>query len=402
MRLSGKRILLGVSGSIAAYKSAELTRLLIKEGAEVQVIMSREAHNFITPLTLSVLSNNSVFTEFTDPASGTWNNHVALGLSADAYIIAPATANTIAKLANGYCEDLLSAVYLSARCPVYLAPAMDLDMYAHPATTENISKLIAFGINIIGPDAGDLASGLSGNGRMVEPAEITSYIIKALSHEPLLAGKKILVSAGPTREAIDPVRFLSNHSSGKMGVAIAEELSLRGADVTLICGPGIKKPASHNIKCIDIISAADLYDVCMENFPLSDVIIMAAAVADFTPAVMQNEKIKKQDTDATLKLKATRDILSEMGKGKNENQVLVGFALETENELNNAYAKLEKKNLDFIVLNSMRDNGAGFNTDTNKITIIDKNKEVTAFDLKPKKVVAGLIADHLISSLKKK
>ncbi len=401
MRLFKKRILLGITGSIAAYKSAELVRLLVKEGADVKVVMTKSAHDFVTPLTLGTLSKNPVLTAFSDPISGSWNNHVELGLWADALIIAPISANTLAKLVGGRCDDLLTAVYLSARCPVFLAPAMDLDMFAHPSTTQNISTLISFGNRIIGPDSGELASGLSGAGRMVEPAEICSYIIKSLAPEPILAGKKVLISAGPTREAIDPVRYISNHSSGKMGVALAEEFAMRGALVTLVAGPGVMMPKHRDIKIFKVVSAQQMLDACSEAFVNSDIAIMAAAVADYTPLDPANQKIKKSSEQHSLALKKTTDILEKMGKSKLKTQFLVGFALETENELNNAIAKLERKNLDLIVLNSMRDAGAGFNSESNKITIIDKNKAVTEFELKTKKEVASDIADKIISCLSK-
>ncbi|HMT29262.1 MAG TPA: bifunctional phosphopantothenoylcysteine decarboxylase/phosphopantothenate--cysteine ligase CoaBC [Bacteroidia bacterium] len=401
MRLFKKRILLGVTGSIAAYKTAELIRLLIKEGAEIQVIMTKSAHDFVTPLTLGTLSKNPVLTDFSSPVSGTWNNHVELGLWADAMIIAPISANTLSKMAEGQCDNLLLAVYLSARCPVFVAPAMDLDMFAHPATSENISRLISFGNRIIGPASGELASGLSGEGRMVEPAEICSYIVKSLAPDPKLTGKKVLISAGPTREPIDPVRFISNHSSGKMGVALAEEMALRGAEVTLVCGPGVIKPKNAGIKIINTVTANDMFEACLEVFHMSDISVMAAAVADYTPVHIEQKKIKKSAQQFSIELKATKDILAQMGSEKKSHQLLVGFALETENELQNAIGKLERKNLDLIVLNSMQDKGAGFNSDTNKITIIEKNKNTTSYTLKSKKEVASDIADKIISCLSK-
>ncbi|MBK8414213.1 MAG: bifunctional phosphopantothenoylcysteine decarboxylase/phosphopantothenate--cysteine ligase CoaBC [Bacteroidetes bacterium] len=402
MRLSGKKILLGVTGSIAAYKSAELTRLLIKEGAEIQVVMTNAAHDFVTPLTLGTLSKKPVFTEFSSPSSGTWNNHVELGIWADAMLIAPASANTIAKIAAGYCDNLLLATYLSARCPVFIAPAMDLDMFAHPTTTQNISRILSFGNCILGPESGELASGLKGAGRMVEPENIVEYLIKALSPDKALQGKNVLISAGPTREAIDPVRFISNHSSGKMGVALAEEMQLRGAQVTLVMGPGVKKPSNGAIKLISVISAADMLEACIKLFPETDIAIMAAAVADFIFGNFVDSKMKKTGNTLQLDLIPTTDILATMGKAKKDSQFLVGFALETDNELQNAMSKLEKKNLNMIVLNSMKDSGAGFNSDTNKITIIEKNnKTTTPYDLKSKKEVATDIVDHLISCLSK-
>ena len=400
MKLLGKKILIGVTGSIAAYKTAEIIRILIKEGAEIQVIMTRSAHDFVTPLTLATLSKNPVLTDFSDPFSGSWNNHVELGLWADAFLIAPLSANSLSKLAAGYCENLLSAVYLSARCPVYLAPAMDLDMYAHSLIQENLGKLATSGNLIIGPESGELASGLKGEGRMTEPNEICSYIIKVLRPEPVLAGKKVVVTAGPTREPIDPVRFISNNSSGKMGVAIAVEMAARGAQVTLIAGPGVKLPVNQSITCISVNSADDMYHACKQYFPSSFVTIMAAAVADYKPLNLATSKLKKSNTELNILLEPTRDILAELGQLKTSGQFLVGFALETDNELENAEGKLDRKNLDMIVLNSLKDTGAGFETDTNKITIIEKNKVATVFDLKSKKEVASDITDKIISCIR--
>ena len=399
MKLLGKKILVGVTGSIAAYKTADLVRLLVKEGAEVQVIMTRSAHDFVTPLTLATLSGKPVLTEFSDPHSGSWNNHVSLGMWADLYLLAPISANSIAKLASGYCEDLLSAVYLSARCPVILAPAMDLDMFAHPLVKQNLSKLTDAGNMIIGPESGELASGLIGEGRMTEPRDICTYIIRYLSPEPVLQNKHVLITAGPTKEAIDPVRFISNNSSGKMGVALAMEMALRGAKVTLIIGPGVKKPANQHITTISVNSAAEMYETCMQYFSSSEVTIMAAAVADFAPAKLNDSKLKKETGLNSIALNPTRDILAEMGAQKKDRQFLVGFALETNDELSNAISKLERKKLDLIILNSLKDKGAGFDTDTNKITIIEKNKEVTNFPLKTKKEVASDITDKIISCL---
>lgn len=399
MRLSGKRILLGITGSIAAYKSAETVRLFIKEGADVKVVMTKSAHDFVTPLTLGTLSSNPVLTEFAVPASGVWNNHVELALWADAILIAPASANTIAKMAHGYCDNLLTAIYLSAKCPVYFAPAMDLDMYAHPGNSQNISTLISFGNHIIGPESGELASGLTGEGRMTEPADIVNYLCKALNHDPAIAGKKVLISAGPTREAIDPVRYISNHSSGKMGVALAEEMQSRGAMVTLVAGPGVKPPRISAINMINVVSADDMLHSCMKAFETADITIMAAAVADFTPAHPATSKIKKTNTANSIELIPTTDILASMGSKKKKHQFLAGFALETNNEIEHALSKLERKNLDMIVLNSMNDSGAGFSVDTNKITIIEKNKNAISFALKSKKEVASDICDYIISRL---
>lgn len=399
MRLCGKRILLGITGSIAAYKSAEIVRLFIKEGAEIKVVMTKSAHDFVTPLTLGTLSSNPVLTDFAVPASGIWNNHVELALWADAIVIAPASANTIAKMAHGYCDNLLTAIYLSAKCPVFIAPAMDLDMYAHPGNTQNISILTSFGNRIIGPESGELASGLTGEGRMTEPADIVNFLSKALNTDPAIAGKKVLISAGPTREAIDPVRYISNHSSGKMGVALAEEMQLRGAAVTLVAGPGVKPPRNGAVRTVNVVSATDMMNACMKEFVSANIIIMAAAVADFTPAHPAHNKIKKTGASNSIELIPTTDILASMGKIKKPHQFLAGFALETNNEMEHAQSKLERKNLDMIVLNSMNDSGAGFSVDTNKITIIEKNKNAISFALKPKKEVASDICDYIISRL---
>lgn len=396
MQLSGKKILLGVTGSIAAYKSADLIRLLIKEGATVKVVMTPCAHDFITALTLSTLSKNPVLTEFINDNGSIWNNHVELGLWADLFLIAPASANTLSKLANGNCDNLLTACYLSAKCPVYVAPAMDLDMFKHPSTKKNLESLVSYGNKIIGPASGELASGLSGEGRMTEPEEIVTYIIKECNNKQSLKKKKILITAGPTQEAIDPVRFISNHSSGKMGFSIAEEIAGRGGEVTLISGPGNLKPVHNNIRHIKIISADDMYHACMKEYDKSDITIMAAAVADFSPTEKAGVKIKKDKADPVIELKPTVDILGEMGKRKKKNQLLVGFALETNDERANAEKKLKNKNLDFIVLNSIRDKGAGFNTDTNKITIIEKNNSATGFELKPKSEVAADIVNKIV------
>ncbi len=400
MRLFKKRILLGVTGSIAAYKSAEIVRLLVKEGAEVQVIMTKSAHDFITPLTLGTLSKLPVLSDFSEPSSGTWNNHVELGLWADLMIIAPVTAHTLSKLTVGQCDDLLSAVYLSARCPVFLAPAMDLDMFSHPSTSQNISKLVTFGNRIIGPASGELASGLKGEGRMVEPEDICSHVIQVLSPHPILKDKKVLVSTGPTRESIDPVRFITNHSSGKMGVAIAESLAMKGALVTLVAGPGVVAPRIPTISVVNVTTAEEMFVACMREYSDASITIMAAAVADFTPAKTAPSKIKKVAGNMNVELKSTKDILAHMGENKG-NKFLVGFALETDNEIPNAIGKLERKNLDLIVLNSLQDSGAGFNGDTNKITIIEKNKNATSYELKSKKEVASDITDKIISCLSK-
>ncbi len=382
--LRNKKIILGVTASIAAYKSAFLIRLLIKAGADVKVIMTPASVDFITPLTLSALSKNPVLIDFVKDKTRLWNNHVELGLWADAFIIAPASANTIAKMANGICDNLLLAAYLSARCKVYIAPAMDLDMYKHPATAENLKHLKSFGIGIIPPGTGELASGLNGEGRMAEAEDIAAYLSKALTQQLPFSGKKVLVTAGPTYEAIDPVRFIGNHSSGKMGFSIAEEFANQGAEVTLVCGPNSLKTINTSIKRIDITSAEELFNVASKAFQSADISVLSAAVADFKPAKAANQKIKKADAPENIKLIPTIDTLAELGKLKKSNQLLIGFSLETENEIKNAKSKIKNKNLDLIILNSLNDNGAGFKTDTNKITIIDKNNKTSEFKLKSK------------------
>jgi phosphopantothenoylcysteine decarboxylase/phosphopantothenate--cysteine ligase len=398
--LKNKNILLGVCGSIASYKSAALTRLLVKADANVRIVMTRDACNFITPLTLSTLSKNAVLTEYFDPKSGSWNNHVELGLWADTMIIAPATANTLAKFANGICDNLLSAVYLSAKCPVYFAPAMDLDMWKHPATQKNINSLLSYGNFMIKPAFGELASGLTGEGRMAEPEEIIAFIGNDLKKKLPLTGKKALVTAGPTYEAIDPVRFIGNHSSGKMGYAIAEELSALGANVTLISGPSSLKLSDKSIVRIDVTSAEEMLEASLSNFPGTDISILSAAVADYRPKEVSTLKIKKDTSAFELELVKTSDILATLGQEKKSGQILVGFALETDNEISNAIKKLEKKNLDFIVLNSLKDEGGAFKNDNNKITIIDRNHNKESFDLKPKNEVAADICKKVLDLLR--
>lgn len=394
--LKGKKILLGITGSIAAYKSAVLVRLLIKQGAEVKVVLTPSAKDFVTPLTLATLSKNAVHSDFFNPKNGAWNNHVELGLWADIFLIAPASANTIAKMANGLCDNLLLATYLSARCPVYFAPAMDLDMLQHPSTKKNIATLISFGNSLIAPQHGELASGLHGEGRMAEPADIIDFLSnKTVKKKSPLSNKKVLVTAGPTYEAIDPVRFIGNHSSGKMGIAIANELANQGADVTLVCGPGVAYNQLQSINRVDVVSAKEMLDACTTIYNKTNIAIMCAAVADYTPVAMASQKIKKKESEFNLPLKATTDILFTLGQSKKKNQLLVGFALETNNELEHAKAKLKRKNLDFIVLNSMQDKGAGFKSDTNKITIIDKHNKTTKFELKDKREVAKDIIDKI-------
>lgn len=397
--LKGKKILLGITGSIAAYKAAILVRLLVKQGAEVKVVMTKSATDFITPLTLATLSKNPVLIDFQKNEAGEWNNHVELGLWADVFIIAPASANTIAKMANGICDNLLMACYLSARCAVYFAPAMDLDMYQHPSTLENLKRLKNFGNKIIQPGIGELASGLHGEGRMAEPEEIIDFIEKQLSKNLPLEKKKVLVTAGPTYEAIDPVRFIGNHSSGKMGFAIAEEFANKGADVTLVCGPNNLTTKSSSIKRIDVVSAEELYIESAKAFKNMDIAVLSAAVADFKPAMVAKQKIKKAGTSKSIELIPTIDTLASLGKAKNKNQILVGFALETNNEIENAKTKIKNKNLDLIVLNSLNDRGAGFKGDSNKITIIDKHNKITKFELKSKAEVAKDIVTKIIQKL---
>ena len=391
--LFGKKILIGVTGSIAAYKAILLVRLLIKAGAEVKVIMTPSAKDFVSPLTFSTVSKNEVLIDLFNETS--WANHVNLGRWADVMLIAPLSCNTLAKMANGFCDNLLLAVYLSATCPVIVAPAMDEDMWHHPSTKFNIAKIKSFGNNIIPVENGELASGLFGDGRMAEPEQILQYLQDFFFSSKELEGKKILVTAGPTHEAIDPVRFISNHSTGKMGVAIAEEFAQRGADVTLILGPS-NIDVSKNIQTVKVTSAQQMYDACINNFSKKDITVMAAAVTDYMPQDFSSTKIKKTEDVIPLNLKRTNDILKEMGEQKNKDQILVGFALETNNEKENALSKLEKKNLDLIVLNSLNDEGAGFRTDTNKITIFDKNGNEFNFGKKSKKLVAKDIVNTII------
>ncbi|HEU5292780.1 MAG TPA: bifunctional phosphopantothenoylcysteine decarboxylase/phosphopantothenate--cysteine ligase CoaBC [Cyclobacteriaceae bacterium] len=396
--MQGKKIVLGVTGSIAAYKAAVLTRLLVKTGAEVKVVMTHSAKEFITPLTLSTLSKNPVLSDFIKDESGQWNNHVELGLWADCIVIAPASANTIAKMANGICDNLLSAVYLSARCPVFLAPAMDLDMLAHTSTQDNLKKVTSFGNHLIDPTYGELASGLIGTGRMAEPEEIVSHLESFFKNGQRLKGKTVLVTAGPTHEAIDPVRFIGNHSSGKMGFAIAESLANSGARVNLITGPSSQHTSHPGISVKKVVSAEDMYNACVELFPKADIAVLAAAVADYKPTVVADQKIKKKDENLVLELTKTHDIAASLGKLKHNGQVIVGFALETENEKSNAVKKLEAKNFDLIVLNSLNDSGAGFGHDTNKISIIDR-QNVRSFELKDKKEVAHDIVSAIIEKV---
>jgi phosphopantothenoylcysteine decarboxylase/phosphopantothenate--cysteine ligase len=383
--LKGKKILLGITGSIAAYKAATLVRLFVKAGAEVKVVSTPSASQFITPLTLATLSKNEVLSDIS--SNNQWNNHVMLGRWADIMIIAPLSCNTLSKMSAGFCDNLLMAVYLSAVCPVAVAPAMDEDMWLHPSTHNNLNALRTFGNFVIPVNRGELASGLIGEGRMAEPEEIFLWTTEFFNAQQSLKGKKIMITAGPTYEKIDPVRFIGNHSSGKMGFALAEVAAARGAEVTLISGPvSLTTPSGVNI--IDILSAAEMYEACMSLFPTSDIAIMSAAVADYTPLETSTQKIKKNAGDLALSLTKTKDILASLGSIKNNNQILVGFALETENEITNAKNKLINKNANFIVLNSMNDAGAGFNANTNKITIFDDKGNETSFPLKSKKEVA--------------
>lgn len=392
--LAGKKILVGITGSIAAYKSVYLVRLLIKAGAEVKVIMTPSAKDFVSPLTLSTLSRNPVIIDLFDEQS--WANHVMLGRWADVMVIAPLSCNTLAKMANGLCDNLLLATYLSATCPVVAAPAMDEDMWHHPSTKANLVRLESFGNQIIPVEKGDLASGLNGEGRMAEPERIIEYITTNFFLTRPLEGKKALVTAGPTYEPIDPVRFIGNHSSGKMGIAIAKELYHRGAAVTLVMGPSQYEFSAEGIAVVRVKTADQMYKSCHESYPGSDLTVMAAAVADYTPVETADQKIKKKSDSLTITLSKTKDILKSLGEKKNSKQVLVGFALETNDEKKNALEKLAKKNADMIILNSMKDTGAGFGYDTNKITIFDKSGQEFSFDTKSKTDVAKDIVDTII------
>ena len=386
--LKNKKILLGISGSIAAYKIAFLTRLLVKEEAEVQIVMTQAAKEFITPLTLATLSKKPVLSEFVKDQTGTWNNHVDLGLWADIILIAPATAHTLAKCANGICDDLLTAVYLSAKCPVIFAPAMDLDMVQHPSTIENLKKLQSFGNQIIKSNFGELASGLVGEGRMAEPEELVEILSKHFSENVILKGKKVLITAGPTQEPIDPVRFISNHSTGKMGYAIANKFAKAGAEVTLVSGQVALKSPDVSINVVKVRSAKEMFEATKLHFDEADIIVLSAAVADYTPAVVAEKKIKKKEDTFNIELTKTVDIAKTLGATKRLDQLMVGFALETDNEVENAIGKIKSKNLDMIVLNSLQNAGAGFGHDTNKISIIKRDGTMIDFDLKSKQDVA--------------
>ena len=394
--LSGKKVLLGISGGIAAYKTPNLVRCLIKKGAEVKVIMTDSAKDFVTPLSLSTVSKNPVHSSFkSDDEDGVWNNHVELGLWADFMLICPATANTLFKMANGNCDNLLLGVYLSCKSETFFAPAMDLDMYKHQSTKESINKLISFGNILIPPAHGELASGLSGEGRLPEPHEIVDFIEKHYTKNLPLEGKKVLISAGPTIEELDPVRYISNHSSGKMGYSLAETALSLGAEVKLISGPTNQSISSENIKIVHIKTGNELLEAIRNDYNNSDIVIMAAAVSDYKPIEFSEKKIKKDNNELNIKFEKTTDILFELGQNK-KNQILVGFALENNNELSHAKNKLEKKNLDLIVLNSLNDEGAGFGYDTNKITVIDHAGKVTPYKLKKKNEVADDVFKHII------
>ena len=398
--LSGKKVLIGVTGGIAAYKSALLVRQFIKYGAEVKVVLTPSAKDFVTPLTLSTLSKNEVFSSFynEEDENAQWNNHVDLGLWADLMVIAPATANTLSKMASGTSDNLLLATYLSAKCPVYFAPAMDLDMYKHPSSLQSFKTLQSFGNIMIPAGSGELASGLHGEGRMAEPEEIAAFIEQHLKASAPLLHKKVIITAGPTYEAIDPVRFIGNHSSGKMGYELAKQAAKQGANVILVSGPSSLTIVDDSVTLIRVNTAQQMYDEVHKHYDSVDVGIAAAAVSDYRPKVVADQKIKKAGEEMTIVLEKSPDILLSMGQHK-KNQLLVGFALETENEIANAKKKLEKKNLDFIVLNSLNDKGAGFKKDTNKITIIDKAHNAKSFDLKSKAEVAKDIINEVIAKL---
>lgn len=394
--MQGKHVILGVTGGIAAYKAAYLVRSLVKAGAEVKVIMTENAKKFVTPLTFSTLSGNPVYTEFFNPENGEWHSHVKLGVWADLFIVAPATANTLAKMAHGIADNLLTTTYLSARCRTLVVPAMDLDMYAHTATQENLETLRQRGVIVMDPASGQLASGLEGKGRMPEPDDILSFASNVLTRQQDLAGKKILITAGPTYENIDPVRFIGNYSTGKMGYAIADECASRGADVTVVSGPVSIEPNNKQVKVVNVRSASDMFNAAESLFESSDITVLSAAVADFTPVSKADSKIKREKDNLTLELRPTVDIAASLGKRKRSNQMLVGFALETDNEELNAKSKLERKNFDFIVLNSMRNPGTCFGSDNNQIKIIDRNN-IVSYPFKSKTEVAKDIVDKIAS-----
>jgi phosphopantothenoylcysteine decarboxylase / phosphopantothenate---cysteine ligase len=395
MSLKGRKILIGITGSIAAYKIPLLIRLLKKSGAEVKVIMTEAATDFVTTLTISTLSESPVFIDPFDKRTGSWNSHIELGNWAELFLIAPVSANTLAKMATGIADNLLMTTYLAARCPVFFAPAMDLDMYKHPTTQRNIEIIRTYGHRLIEPKEGELASGLCGEGRMEEPEEIARIIEEYFAPEKSFSGKKVLITAGPTFENIDPVRFIGNYSSGKMGFALADAFAQRGASVTLVAGPVNLNTPHGDIQRIDVTSSDQMFETCMANAPGADIIVMAAAVADFQPAIVSDTKLKKAKTRLSIDLKPTHDILSELSKNKKPGQLIVGFALETDNELANARLKLQNKSTDIIVLNSLREPEAGFKTDTNKIIILHRSGDVKEYDLKPKTEVAKDIVDYI-------
>lgn len=397
--LKGKKIIVGITGSIAAYKAAIFVRLLMKSEAEVKVVMTSAAKDFITPLTLSTLSKNPVLSEFTSGSEGEWNNHVELGLWADVMVIAPASANTIGKMANGLCDNLLLATYLSARCPVFVAPAMDLDMYQHPSVTQNLTALKSFGHHVIAAEDGELASGLSGVGRLAEPEHLIQHLESFFSSKKKLEGKKVLITAGPTYEAIDPVRFIGNHSSGKMGYALAEAAFQQGAEVNLISGPTHLAAPSAGIQLIKVTSGSEMFEAAESLFKSSDINVFASAVADYAPVRVADQKIKKAGNEMTIQLAKTIDIAKTLGAQKSEKQFHVGFALETENEVAHAQQKITSKNFDLIVLNSLNNQGAGFGHETNKISIIDKANNIQDFELKSKTEVAQDIINAIIEKL---
>ncbi len=401
MDLAGKRIILGVTGSIAAYKAVYLLRLLIKEGAQVQVIMTPAAREFVGSVTFSALSGHSVLSDFFASEGGDWNSHVEMGISADLMLIAPVTATTLGKMASGVADNLLVTTYLSARCPVVVAPAMDMDMYRHPSTQRNLETLKGFGNLVIEPGKGELASGLEGPGRMEEPEEILKFIrqIKSEPSKKKLLNKQVLVTAGPTHENIDPVRFIGNHSSGKMGFAIAEAFANAGAKVYLVTGPVSLETRVPDIEVIRVSSAQEMFERCSEVMEEMDIAVFNAAVSDYTPVSTSRKKVKRGTGEWTIQLKPTLDIAAEMGRRKSAGQVLVGFALETDNEMEHARMKLEKKNLDLVVLNSMKDSGAGFGTDTNRVTMIDRQGNIDKFELKPKEQVAGDLVQRVLKIL---
>jgi phosphopantothenoylcysteine decarboxylase/phosphopantothenate--cysteine ligase len=401
MDLAGKRIILGVTGSIAAYKAVYLLRLLIKEGAEVQVIMTPSAREFVGPVTFSALSGSTVLSDFFSSEGGDWNSHVEMGISADLMLVAPVTATTLGKMANGVADNLLVTTYLSARCPVVVAPAMDMDMYRHPSTQRNLEILKAYGNLVIEPDQGELASGLEGPGRMKEPEEILNYIrqIKSEPSKKKFLNKQVLVTAGPTHENIDPVRFIGNHSSGKMGFAIAEAFAAEGARVHLVTGPVSLETRSKGVKVIRVTSAGEMFERCSELMDRMDIAVFNAAVSDYTPVSASGKKMKRGEGLWSIQLEPTKDIAAEMGKRKSAGQVLVGFALETDNEEEHARLKLEKKNLDLMVLNSMQDRGAGFGTDTNQVTMIDRMGNIDKYELKPKAQVADDLVQRVLKMI---